>query len=85
MYPATEDSGQRYSESWIDYILVTGGNWEKPIGDFRLVVDKGSPSTLVSFSGNGGKKIGPTTFEMRKRNWRPGKDLAILFLDPFGS
>lgn len=82
---ATRASGPRYSESWLDYILVTGGNWKKPIGDFRLVVDKGKPSTLVSFCGEGVRKIGPTTFEMRKRNWRPDRDLKILFLDPFAN
>lgn len=43
-------------------ILVTGGNWKKPIGDFRLVVDKGKPATLVSFCGEGVRKIGPTRF-----------------------
>jgi hypothetical protein len=81
---AKGDSGPRYSESWIDYILVTGGNWKKPIGEFRLVVDKGKPETLVSFCGEDVRKIGPTTFEMRKREWRPQKDLSILFLNPFG-
>jgi hypothetical protein len=82
---AKGDSGPRYSENWIEYILVTGGNWKKPIGDFRLVVDKGTPQTLVSFCGEGVRKIGPTTFEMRKRDWRPQKDLSILFLNPFGA
>jgi hypothetical protein len=31
------------------------------------------------------KKIGPTRFEMRKTNWRPERDLSILFLEPFGA
>jgi len=76
--------GPRYTEHWIEYVLVTGGNWKKPIGDFRLTVDKGKPATLVSFCGDGVRKIGPTRFEMRKTNWRPEKDLSILFLEPFG-
>jgi hypothetical protein len=76
--------GPRYAERWIEYVLVTGGNWKKPIGDFRLVVDKGSPRTLVSFCGDGVKKTSPTQFEMRKTNWRPDHDLSILFLDPYG-
>lgn len=82
---AKGDSGPRYSENWIEYILVTGGNWKKPIGEFRLVVDKGTPQTLVSFCGEGVRKIGPMTFEMRRHNWRPQKNLSILFLDPFGA
>lgn len=73
----------RYTEHWIEYVLVTGGNWKKPIGDFRLTVDKGAPATLVSFCGDGVRKVAPTRFEMRKTNWRPEKDLSILFLDPY--
>jgi hypothetical protein len=76
--------GPRYTEHWIKYVLVTGGNWKKPIGDFRLTVDKGSAATLVSFCGDGVRKIGPTRFEMSKTNWRPDKDLSILFLKPYG-
>jgi len=70
-----------YSEGWIDYILVTGGNWKKPIGKFRLVVDKERPQDFVSFCGDGVRKISPTRFEMTKTNWRPEKDLSILFLE----
>lgn len=73
----------RYTEHWIEYVLVTGGNWKKPIGDFRLTVDKGKPATLVSFCGDGVRKVTPTRFEMRKTNWRPEKDLSILFLEPY--
>ena len=77
---ASKDGTALYIDHWIDYVLVTGGNWKKPIGDFRLVVDKGSPRNLVSFCGSGVKKIGPTQFEMRRTNWRPEKDLSILLL-----
>jgi len=70
------------SEQWISYILTTGGNWRSPIGDFRLVVDKGDPRNLVSFCGQGVRRIGPTQFEMRRRNWRPDRDLDILILVP---
>ncbi|HYN45634.1 MAG TPA: DUF4424 domain-containing protein [Allosphingosinicella sp.] len=70
------------SEQWISYILTTGGNWRSPIGDFRLVVDKGDPRNLVSFCGQGVRRISPTRFEMRRRNWRPDRDLDILILVP---
>ena len=73
--------GGAYVEKWIDYVLVTGGNWSEPIGDFRLVVDKGAPRNLVSFCADGVKKIGPTQFEVRRKNWRPEKDLRILLLE----
>ncbi|MDF2639442.1 MAG: hypothetical protein K0R64_2426 [Novosphingobium lindaniclasticum] len=70
-----------YSEGWLDYILVTAGNWKKPIGKFRLVIDKERPEDLVSFCGEGVRKIAPTRFEMTRTNWRPERDLSILFLE----
>jgi hypothetical protein len=67
-------------EQRIGYVLTTGGNWRSPIGDFRLVVDKGAPSNLVSFCGEGVRKISPTRFEMRRKNWRPERDLKVLIV-----
>lgn len=70
-----------FTESWISYILTTGGNWGGgAIGKFRLVVDKGSVDNLVSFCGDGVKKIGPTTFEMVKTDFWPQQELEILIL-----
>jgi Domain of unknown function (DUF4424) len=67
-------------EQRIGYILTTGGNWRSPIGDFRLVVDKGAPGNLVSFCADGVRKISPTRFEVRKKSWRPDRDLRILIV-----
>jgi len=72
--------GLYLTETWVDYILTTGANWAEPIGEFRLVVDKGEPDNLVSFCGTGIRKIGPTTFEMRRRNFTPTRDLSVLIL-----
>ncbi|MET1110288.1 MAG: DUF4424 domain-containing protein [Allosphingosinicella sp.] len=69
-------------EQTIGYILTTGGHWRSPIGDFRLVIDKGAPSNLVSFCGEGVRKISPTRFEMRRKNWRPDRDLKVLIVSP---
>jgi hypothetical protein len=66
----------------IDYVLTTGGNWARPIGDFRLVVDKGKPGNFVSFCETGVRKISPTQFEVRHRNWRPTRDLNVLIVEP---
>jgi hypothetical protein len=66
----------------VDYILTTGGNWRSPIGDFHLVVDKGSPRNLLSFCETGVRRIGPTQFEVRHRNWHPNRDLHILIVQP---
>lgn len=72
--------GGSITERRLRYILTTGGNWRSPIGDFRLVVDKGRPANLVSFCGSGVRRISPTQFEIRRRNWRPERDLAVLIV-----
>ena len=74
------ERGEYLTETWIDYVLTTGANWAEPIGDFRLVVDKGSAANLVSFCGDGVRRIGPTQFEIRRRNFTPDRDLAVLIL-----
>ena len=75
-----QDAGQNVSEVWVDYVLTTGANWAEPIGDFRLVVDKGEPDNLVSFCATGVRKISPTQFEVRHRNYTPTRDLSVLIL-----
>jgi hypothetical protein len=72
-------------ERRVGYILTTGGNWRSPIGRFRLVVDKGAPDNLVSFCGEGVRKISPTRFETIRTNWRPDRDLKVLIVTPGGT
>lgn len=79
---STEERPALLGDRWIRYVLTTGGNWASPIGDFRLVVDKGRPDRLVSFCGSGLRRLSPTRFEMRRRNWRPDRDLAVLIVVP---
>lgn len=74
------DAVMAYSETWIGYVLSSGRNWRGPIGDFRLVVDKGKPENLVSFCMSGVKKISPTQFEVRRRNFEPKGDLEVLIV-----
>jgi len=73
-----------FTETWISYILTTGGNWAGGgIERFRLVVDKGSTDNLVSFCGEGVTKIGPTTFEMVKEDFWPREELNVLILERY--
>lgn len=74
--------GAPFSEQRISYRLSTGSNWARPIGQFSLVVDKGDPVSLVSFCGDGAKKIGPTQFEVRREDFSPDQDLHVLILRP---
>jgi hypothetical protein len=71
-----------FTESWISYIWSTGNNWFGPIGKFSLTVDKGDEANLVSFCGDGVKKIGPTTFQMTTTDWSPPyeDELEVLLL-----
>lgn len=78
---AARKGGRFYKESWLSYILTTGANWNGPIGEFRLTIDKGKAENFVSFCGQGVKKTGPTTFTMSASNFWPEKDLHILFLE----
>src|ERR1700733_8741287 len=66
-------------EEYLSYVITSGANWAGPIGTFRLVVDKGD-SALVSFCGDGVRKIGPTTFEMTAKDYTPRRDIDILFV-----
>ena len=61
-------------------MLSTGANWSGPIRRFRVVVDKGAPGNLVSFCGEGVRKISPTQFEMRKTDFVPNGNLSVLIL-----
>jgi hypothetical protein len=69
-------------EQTVGYVLTTGAGWRSPIGRFRLVVDKGRPENIVSFCGEGVRRISPTRFEMVRTNWRPAQDLNIIVLQP---
>jgi hypothetical protein len=74
------DTGLYYFEQWLSYILTTGNNWFGPIEEFHLTVDKGKPGNIISFCGEGIEKTGPTTFEMRARDFVPTRDLDILMI-----
>ena len=71
-----------WEQHYLKYILVTGANWSGPIRNLRLVVDKGSAHNLVSFCGQGVRKISPTQFQVTKTNFVPTADVAILILEP---
>lgn len=79
-----EDGGLLLSRE-LHYVLTTANNWRGPIGDFRLTVDKGDPTHLVSLCIDGIAKAGPTTFEMRAKDFIPERDLKILILQPIPS
>jgi hypothetical protein len=77
---SNEANKAKILERRISYVLKTGANWAGPIKDFRLVVDKGQPDRVVSFCGDGVKKISPTAFEVRASDFTPTRDLNIIIV-----
>lgn len=69
-------------ETWMSYVLTTGANWTGSIGEFTLTVDKLDQRNLVSFCGENVRKVGPTTFETKVKDFYPERDLDILLLQP---
>jgi hypothetical protein len=81
----TIPTGQDFSqmtEQRIEYILSSGANWKAPIGEFHMVIDKGDAANLVSFCGEGVRKISATQFEVRHTNFTPKSDVSIVILRP---
>ncbi|MEN9411189.1 MAG: hypothetical protein RL216_3163 [Pseudomonadota bacterium] len=64
------------------YVLRTANSWAGPIGDFRLTLDKGAKENIISLCIDGIEKTGATTFEVRKKDFTPDRDLDILIVTP---
>jgi len=75
-----EENLAQLRERRINYVLKPGANWLGPIKDFKIVVDKGKPDRLVSFCLDNVKKISPTAFEVRMKDFTPERDLKILLI-----
>jgi hypothetical protein len=76
----TEENTAQLRERRINYVLKTGANWLGPAKDFKIVIDKGKPDRLVSFCLDNVKKISPTAFEVRMKDFTPDRDLKILLI-----
>jgi hypothetical protein len=79
--PFPMEYGSPFTEERISYILHTGANWARPIGEFNLVIDKGAPDNLISLCGEGVTQIGHTQVHFSRSNFTP--DIHILILKPF--
>lgn len=64
----------------LDYVLTTANSWHGPIGAFRLTIDKGKPGNILSLCIDGIRKIGPTTFVVEKKDFKPTQDLRLLIV-----
>ena len=59
---------------------ATGANSKSPNGDLAKAVDKGDPANPVSFCGEGVRRTGPTTFDVRRTHFMPRRDVSLLIL-----
>lgn len=74
-----QETGEEFAlSSEVRYILRTANNWLGPIGDFRLVIDKLEPDNLITLCINGIRKIAPTQFEFRAKNYVPDQDIDMM-------
>ncbi len=66
----------------LEYTLTTGGNWKDGvIGDFRLEIRKRDPKDMVALCFDGElTKTDPLTFTFSARNYRPTRDLDLLYI-----
>lgn len=77
---ARTQHGAPFAEERISYLLSTGASRAGPVGEFRLVVDTGAPTSLVSFCAHDIEKVGPTRYQVRKADFQPTQDLHVLIL-----
>lgn len=69
------------TQTRIDYILRTAGNWAGPIGNFKLTIEKPAADTVMSLCFPGQfQKTSPTTFVYQGKDFSPEQDLSILFV-----
>jgi hypothetical protein len=66
---------------WLEYRLVTGGNWAGPIGHFRLELDKAN-AKLVSLCPLPGLSLARRgrSFVAEAAEYMPTKDIRVLFV-----
>jgi hypothetical protein len=61
----------------IEFVLVTARNWAGPIGDFHLTVTTETADDVPLSCTHHLKQTGPTTWEMRARDYVPKQDLNL--------
>lgn len=79
------DGGKRVAsemvlEYWLSYLLSPGANWQGVIGEFNLTVETGEPGRMVSSCMPGLLKVGPSTYNVTRKNYEPDRDLHLLFV-----
>jgi hypothetical protein len=75
------EAKKRFNFAVVDYILTTASYWHGPI-TLTIAKSEEGPSA-ISAAVEGLKKIDDTHFQVKRTNYTPDQDLAILFIHPF--
>jgi len=71
--------GARISINWLSYILTTANNWQRPIGEFHLTLERPADTIMSLCFGPKLRKTSPTTFEADVQNFVPEHELRVFF------
>lgn len=64
----------------LSYVLTTGANWARPIGTFRLTIERDAKELVSLCWDKSLKKVSPTRFVAEKTHFLPKRDLDIVFV-----
>jgi Domain of unknown function (DUF4424) len=67
------------SVAWVSYILTTANNWQGPIKDFHLILEKSKGELMSLCFDYPITKTGPTRFESHVKDFVPEKDLTVYY------
>lgn len=78
-----EEYGAPISQNWLSYVLVTGANWNGPIGHFRLEISTDGRQ-IVDTCFDGLERVSDTSLVFEATNFTPTENLSVMFHAPEG-
>lgn len=69
-----------FQAEWVNYILTTAKNWQLPIRDFELIIEKSNPKQIASICWEGKiEQLSDVRLRAHKKDFVPDKELKIYF------
>lgn len=68
-------------QNWLSYVLVTGANWNGPIGHFRLEISTDGRQ-IVDACFDGLERVSDTSLVFEATNFTPTENLSVTFHAP---
>ncbi|MDB9943430.1 DUF4424 domain-containing protein [Octadecabacter sp.] len=68
-------------QNWLSYVLVTGANWNGPIGHFRLEISTDGRQ-IVDTCFDGLERVSDTSLVFEATNFTPTENLSVMFHAP---